>query len=171
MNVDWLREQLLTLSPILGEHQAGTSPTLTLDSLISNPCWWFLLCSHLYRCNKKISASLVFSVFIFSQQVCNVWRLSLCLDYRDAETEAFTERHEPGVLSSSNVSFNTTGPPSRPPPAAVSAVPPAHSTLFDPGHQRGVSPQKPQPVSGNLGQLLMCSMWLLLIYRLSLIVD
>lgn len=133
-------------------HQAWTSPTLTFESLISNPCWWFVLCSHLYQCNKKGSALLVL-YFIFSQQVCNVWRPSLCLDYRDAETEATTE---PRVLSSSNVSFNTTGPPSRLPSAPVSAVPPTPSTLLDPGHQRGVSPQKPPPVSGNLGQLLLC---------------
>lgn len=73
--------------------------------------------------------------------------------YRDAETEAFTERHKPGFLSttSSNVSFSTTRPPLAPTPT----VPPVLSTVFDPGQSRGDSPQKPQLGSGNLGESLM----------------
>ncbi|XP_070704491.1 MICAL-like protein 2a [Pempheris klunzingeri] len=68
---------------------------------------------------------------------------------KDAETEAFTEQHKPGIMSttSSNVSISTTRPPSAPAPP----TPPVSFAQFDPAHLRELSPQKPQMASGNLG--------------------
>ncbi|XP_070837555.1 MICAL-like protein 2a [Chaetodon trifascialis] len=65
------------------------------------------------------------------------------------EAEAFTEPHKAGLMSatSSNVPMSTTRPPSAPTPA----VPPVSFAVFDPANFRGVSPQKPQPGSGDPG--------------------
>lgn len=175
VNVDWLRVQPLALSPILTsprECQAWTFPTLTLDSLISYPCWWFLHCfHHLYHYKtKRWGLFLTCSFFLFSlycrfitsvSDKCSTFTpflngdtqrlLSLCLSYRDAE--AFTEQHKLGIMSttSSNVSISTTRPPLAPTPA----VPPVNFAQFDPAPFREVSPKKPQTGSGNLGESLL----------------
>lgn len=75
------------------------------------------------------------------------------VSYREAQAEAFTEQHKPGIMSttSSNVSVSTTRPLSAPTPAA----PPVSFALFDPAHFREVSPQKPQLGSGNVGESLL----------------
>ncbi|KAF7668025.1 hypothetical protein LDENG_00038360 [Lucifuga dentata] len=62
-------------------------------------------------------------------------------------TQAFTEQQKPGSMSttSSRVSVSTERSLSTHTPA----VSPLSFPLFDPAHVREVSPQKPQPVSGN----------------------
>lgn len=70
VSVDWLRVHQLALSPILTSSsacRAWTFPTLTLDPLISNPCWWFLHSTfYLYKIKGEAFSFLIFSFFAFS---------------------------------------------------------------------------------------------------------
>nr|XP_020466224.1 MICAL-like protein 2 isoform X2 [Monopterus albus] len=63
---------------------------------------------------------------------------------KDAEAEQ--QKPEFMAMTSSNVTIITTRPPSAPAPAE----PLLSGALFDPAHLREVSPQNPQPTSGNL---------------------